>query len=674
MEDIKFMLLKRLNNKEEKELVINKGIYKYFDKDDAYIHFGQLIAKKSQNPSLALMLSEQCYHPKTLNKLKNYNINEFEFTKKFAGDWNIHTTDNPFLGIRLGDKIIHSFTFVVDNFQDIISETNCLEIDASFFVLEPFVYCVPLCIIANEAIPLGLSMGPTESKELYMQFYDHIKELSHSTYAKLVKIPILSDEGAAIKSFCNELSIDQYFCYRHIINKFGANTELGGIVKGLLFIQNKETFLKEWVKKKGLIINCLEQQNKHLEKFEKLFGCKYSNGDLSMPNFEMQSIWHRQIYRIPTCSNHCESLHSHVNAKARLTHKFSARVEMLIKHIEERFHAFKSHNNLKKAIRFIRQLSKKIRPDTQCKCRKNSYKTALYCLAGDFPCVHNINDFKMPELPSFELTQNSSNVKYNPINDEQKNWTFTKANKFTPIYLDDDDLLMYQKFGKPKASIIYDTIAFLPSVDMPKKAFRTYIECLYVHFCTRLKAEYCYDSEFMVSFIKFASDLIQKRESVLPQLSSTDEALRKEKIDALKRINKKNEDDDDDEIEFLEDFGDEENVVEKYHEFKLNNLEHNDEEAPLALPEILEDDEKEDDEKEDDEKEDDEKEDEKEDEEEEEKKEEDSEVLDTKEIIKRCNALYLEDIIRCNSKEEIKEKLKKFIDELNILKFELEAE
>ena len=70
-----------------------------------------------------------------------------------------------------------------------------LQLDASFYALQPYVFCVPLLIINNASLPLGIIIGPSEHQNLFSEFFDLINK---STILPFDCLGILSDEGKSI--------------------------------------------------------------------------------------------------------------------------------------------------------------------------------------------------------------------------------------------------------------------------------------------------------------------------------------------------------------------------------------------------------------------------------------------------------------------------------------------
>jgi hypothetical protein len=56
---------------------------------------------------------------------------------------------------------------------------NCsyLELDTRFRAIRPYVYSVPLGLVANESFPLAIVAGLAESIELYQMFFGEMRSL-----------------------------------------------------------------------------------------------------------------------------------------------------------------------------------------------------------------------------------------------------------------------------------------------------------------------------------------------------------------------------------------------------------------------------------------------------------------------------------------------------------------
>lgn len=147
------------------------------------------------------------------SKRNTHNLNEFINSQK--GVFRIRLfTDNLKIKdlLTLNGKEVQTFCWIAEWTFNLVKPINrhlYLQIDASFYSLYPYVYCIPLLIIDNASLPLGLVMGPSEHKNLFFEFFDLLKNIDNDSQLK--NIPILSDEGKAIQSFVNENQCQQFF-------------------------------------------------------------------------------------------------------------------------------------------------------------------------------------------------------------------------------------------------------------------------------------------------------------------------------------------------------------------------------------------------------------------------------------------------------------------------------
>ena len=529
-----FHQIKRnVSHAEEQEMIQKQTLYNKLGQKSAAVLIGQKIFKlESRDQLLMDSMARLCYR----RDPRRSQEDPFCFTKEYPGHWEFHTTDNPLQGLKIGDLNIHSFTYLVDEFRDIIARAQCIELDASFYVMHPLVFTMPLAIVANESIPLGLSVGPTESSMLYQQFYTFIQSVDADACQKLKAIPVLSDEGLALKKFCEDNSITQFLCFTHLIRKFGASTKLGGIVKGLLFQKSPEDFKRVWKLWNPQIVDLLNNNQKHIKQFEQLFECSFTNGKLSEPNFHKQAIWERARFSIPTTTNHAESTHSHVNFMARKVRLPSNCITVLLHYIRQRFEKIIKRPNLRKSINILKSRAKDqgIAPSggqqIRCNCRKNAYKKALYMLESEFPCKHCVDSFLIPEMEPFKADPHpQSEPTFREVNDDEKEWKSGQKQVCSRIPFTEADMLMYQALGRPDYEIIENTCQAMPNNPLSNnpKAMQGYIEMLFVHYCGHLIGKYEYSDEFIGLFIRYASSMVLHED---PKLANPSDPQERERL------------------------------------------------------------------------------------------------------------------------------------------------
>ena len=234
-------------------------------------------------------------------------------------------------------------------------------------------------IIKNESFPIGLSIGPSENKHLFNQFFSYLKEKDIDAYEKMMKLPALADEGVAIASSANEHNIKLYKCFRHLIEKFGASSEIGKIIRQLLFSKSEDHFKTNWNDFKDQVLSiCDEKHQTTKEKFEKLFNCDLSNPD-TQPSLGDQSLWMRAKDHVSTCSNHLESIHKQANAATRDCRAFRTKLKAVLEILTQRRVNACQRPNLKRDINHTTSLLVK-HPDINVDkyISQNPMKTGLY--------------------------------------------------------------------------------------------------------------------------------------------------------------------------------------------------------------------------------------------------------------------------------------------------------
>jgi hypothetical protein len=107
-----------------------------------------------------------------------------------------------------------------------------IELDTSFKALRPYTYAIRLGIRANEAMPLGIIIGPSESRELYDRFFTGLIDMS-VTEDEIGEKSFPSDQHPALVAVCPERR--HFLCRRHILESFGRNSFLSRIAHRLAF-------------------------------------------------------------------------------------------------------------------------------------------------------------------------------------------------------------------------------------------------------------------------------------------------------------------------------------------------------------------------------------------------------------------------------------------------------
>jgi hypothetical protein len=291
-------------------------------------------------------------------------------------------------------------------------EATYIQLDCSFRT-RPFVYCVAQAIIANEAVPLGFIIGPSESEWLYTAFFQTL----WGFIPGYTKLPVLSDQGAGLKAFCVNQGIQQYFCHRHIIQKWGASSAAGMLVARVLRIVDQDEYEK--MRPQFLAEAISLRKNGHMSKKQlTAFKNWLTAGDLA------DGIWHRLRDGIARCSNHAERFHGVVNQavkRARVT-SLPCRLRILQEEVLKKIGAYsrtnrRSLNDALSALR--RKKAEQCHSCTDASCVAYRKKMASRFRLPDFPCPHTVNTvpLQVDELPSINEDEDTAffrNLAVNP--------------------------------------------------------------------------------------------------------------------------------------------------------------------------------------------------------------------------------------------------------------------
>ena len=356
-----------------------------------------------------------------------------------------------------------------------------LQLDASFYALQPYVYCVPLLIINNASLPLGIIIGPSEHQNLFSEFFDLINK---STILPFDCLGILSDEGKSIKSFVNTTKWKQYFCYRHLIEKIGSNSYLGIITKRLLYQPTLKQFQEELPQSISdvnyLIRNKLVEQ-KSLNKFMNIFNLKIVDNliETKYDIDHMNGLWHRQKLGISTCSNHIERLHRTMNEKISPNQSINQRILIVINELRKHYDNF-SENSCKQAKYLFNKFKENAIKKHYSNCLTCPYNcewSEIYSNRfgiKNFPCKHIVlskeiefDNITIPKMAIYKFQKPTIQIDL-----QYQNWEFKdndkKRNKYCMLTMKDSVKL---RFDQEEKSFIFQTVSeiyHLVNMKIPK--------------------------------------------------------------------------------------------------------------------------------------------------------------------------------------------------------------
>ena len=274
-----------------------------------------------------------------------------------------------------------------------IKKASYFSLDASFYALRPYVYCVPHVIHCNTSIPIGISVATSETAELYEQFFELLPAESAERLRQKICI---TDEGVAVGSFLSSHSIRQVLCHRHLIQSFGASGLLGALVRLILKSSSSESFDKRKDYAKNVILE-VEKRGKKIEKLNKYWtfiGESHSE-EAKLGEDKENYVWKWALWcraSVTNTTNHVESFHRTINMAVRPHGKkvgFVKALHIIIEQIKKKREQWMrfAERNLQEAFT---KLEKKGRcGDNQaCECSFVRELSRRWDVKERFPCAH----------------------------------------------------------------------------------------------------------------------------------------------------------------------------------------------------------------------------------------------------------------------------------------------
>lgn len=280
--------------------------------------------------------------------------------------------------------------------------THYIELDASFKATKPYCYTCVNSIVYNESVTIALAVGITESSELYERAYRAIERAGVDSRI-LNKIPVLSDMGKGLSTFCTNRSIPQYFCHRHLLESFG------------------EPLLRNWVRR---ILECTTREHYADLSLQISREIQLWNQTHTPPSKKLQhviemlnpastdpvfrparwAIFERLPFHIGRCTNHSEGLHRALNTKSHET--FVARLSYIMHTVmkHEKRQTETHGASIRRKFKSLCNLAQKL-PDndptfteeSMCTCGWNAYWSSVF--GTRFPCLHEMQQEQFKTCP-----------------------------------------------------------------------------------------------------------------------------------------------------------------------------------------------------------------------------------------------------------------------------------
>ena len=317
------------------------------------------------------------------------------------------------------DHVLQRITWVCAWSAEILKKSQYIQLDTSFKATAPYCYCCVNSIINNESVTVAITVGMSENSDIYENTYNAIERFIPRE--KLNSLPVLSDMGTGLISFCSGRGIKQFFCHRHILERFGHKV-LRNWVQRLLECTTEQQYIILAVQiSVEMDIWCSQQvDSKQVpEKIKDIRSMIDYGSDHPIYNFEKWAIWIRSPLHIARCTNHSEGLHRVMNSKCKFYYDFITRLCIIFKTIIRRFtnqnesHGRSLKSRYSKFLVTVKNFEAmgydlKNYSQSECSCGWNSYYTNLY--GTRFPCIHEILNesfLKCPNPPPLVIMEYS---------------------------------------------------------------------------------------------------------------------------------------------------------------------------------------------------------------------------------------------------------------------------
>jgi hypothetical protein len=395
-----------------------------------------------------------------LHKIITHTLNFDDFFNSLPGlkyiFVNNYSKDQRFL---FKGAPITAFVWIPPWCRDILEKSHYIELDASFKMTNPFTYVVPQAIIQNEAIPVGLCMGPSESSKIYEIFRNGVLN-SGMPEEIFQKLPTLSDEGSGVLKYSHNYHEKSFVCYCHLIRKFGSGSPAGLIAKRALFTSSVDEFEENIPQ----LVSDLRYLKLHKlissEKYDDLCTflgliCNENKEVIDRADFAY-GIWKRADLCVSSCDNHSERFHGAANKRCDLHYSLVQRLSQLCNLIFTKKEKFMGSEH-RQAITHFRHLQERSGKKPDCcpfpSCKWGEIWSKRYGTIA-FPCSHVKINGEIEFFPKPLITDS------------------IETKDVETMFLPETDK-WHEKLGKSKKRILSDTkeqnfiddTKYLPKID-----------------------------------------------------------------------------------------------------------------------------------------------------------------------------------------------------------------
>jgi hypothetical protein len=335
----------------------------------------------------------------TLHKLRDHTSTLADFFKRLDGYRHLRVDRTAQTARFLYDGgALVSAVWITRRALSAFLRAKYIELDCSWRGLAPFAYCIPLAIVNNEAIPLGLIITPTEAKLTYEWFFHDLE-----AYAG-IRLPdkcVLSDEGEAIIAFVRDRGWPHFFCWWHLIHKFRGCRILQIMVIRILRFPEERDFLLELETVKMQLTLLVDAEYVSLadaKTFAVFLGysaypirddeeCHYQHG-----------VWFRHEIEDCATTGHNERIHRTTEGKTEGVVTLPERLSRAEEVITAKCKQFTDGVHQQRQRLIKKMVAQKADQTSVCQCDSCRRRTQLLSrrYGVPCPCKHTAKDFAFP--------------------------------------------------------------------------------------------------------------------------------------------------------------------------------------------------------------------------------------------------------------------------------------
>jgi hypothetical protein len=297
--------------------------------------------------------------------------------------------------------------------------------DTTWSVMQHYVTSILVAVKNNTVIPVAFSFGPTESVDLYQQFYELFNE---KWEIDLGDYPVLCDQGSALARICKAKGNHRFLCLHHFLKTL-VNPPFSVYVRNLVRCRTEDEFQRMKVLLESHLPYTIRGEGARLKGALAEFAKAGLTITSAVPGLAIEidpdrrwrweeiSQYVRAEWRLPSTTNSLESIHGHLNERTPRRNDFWTSLKRLADHIDEGMKRWPDavRHNFNHAWRVSLSRVSRIGGDELQDQIRTFGSTPVGCSGGEtvlvsamygctIPCCHMIHSgATRPRMPAFSV-------------------------------------------------------------------------------------------------------------------------------------------------------------------------------------------------------------------------------------------------------------------------------